>query len=146
MTLIVTQFDVPGDGKYRNPDHRKRVALDKILLRHKIDALRIVPAQQIVNIKAPGRVHKLIRFQVSFNIQGEVDPEIVGYPELIPCIVIDVGYIVYIVERGGIGHRATRHIDHVGADGKSAVDTVVGHYIQNMGPVEIGGIGIAVID
>jgi hypothetical protein len=62
-----------------------------------INTLGIVPAQQIIYVEAPCRMHKLISFEIPFNIKGKIDPEIVGYPELVTGIVVNVGNIVDII-------------------------------------------------
>jgi len=69
VTLIVAQFDIPGDGKDWRSDYRKGITLHKVFIGNKIYALRIVPAQQVVYIKAPGGVHEFICFQVPFDIK-----------------------------------------------------------------------------
>jgi hypothetical protein len=137
MTLIITQFDIPGDGNDWRPYYREGIALNEVLIGNKVNALGIIPAQQVVHIKAPGGVQEFIRFQVSFNIQRKINPEIVRDPELVTGKVINIGYIVNVIKGGGIGHRPAGHIDQVGTHRKPAVDTVVGHHIQHMGPVKI---------
>jgi hypothetical protein len=55
-------------------------------------------------------MHELVSLQIPFNIKGEINSEIVRYPELIPGIIVDIGNVVYVIERIGIGYGTAGHI------------------------------------
>src|SRR5690606_16140004 len=64
-----------GTGK-----NRQLVSLKNSVDRGKVYGIRIASAQDIVHAQGPGRMGQLSYFMAAFNIDREIDPEIIGNP------------------------------------------------------------------
>ena len=118
---IIPEFKIPRQGNDRTGKNGEPVTLDIVTLGLEKNGIGIPSPGEIVYVQHPEGMRKLADFQVSFHVDGHIDPEIIRDPVFVPVRIIHVFLPVNLKGRNGIGDRPSGMVDDVGGETEPAV-------------------------